>query len=356
MILGIDEVGRGPWAGPLVVGAVVLGGQTIDGLTDSKKLSKKRRDELNVLIREQAAGYALGWVTSQEIDEVGLSEALRLATRRAVEQIKTSYHEIIIDGTVNFLADTTKGQYVTTMKKADLLVPSVSAASIIAKVARDNYMAEQDVVYEGYKFGSHAGYGTAAHRAAIEKLGVTPLHRLSFAPLTKYRSKPLPSSQISVKSARRSLVSSLVGWSAPSFEKSEILSKAGAAPPTATRASAEVPAPPSNHMGAPAETEAANHLVRHGHEIVERNWKTKYCEIDIVSVKGDTVYFTEVKYRRTPWQGGGLAAITPKKLNQMRFAAKLYAQHQKMSDTNMRLAAMSLTGESPAVETFLLLD
>ena len=192
MILGIDEVGRGPWAGPLVVGAVVLGGQTIDGLTDSKKLSKKRRDELNVLIREQAAGYALGWVTSQEIDEVGLSEALRLATRRAVEQIKTSYHEIIIDGTVNFLADTTKGQYVTTMKKADLLVPSVSAASIIAKVARDNYMAEQDVVYEGYKFGSHAGYGTAAHRAAIEKLGVTPLHRLSFAPLTKYRSKPLP--------------------------------------------------------------------------------------------------------------------------------------------------------------------
>lgn len=357
MILGIDEVGRGPWAGPLVVGAVVLGGQTIDGLTDSKKLSKKRRDELNVLIREQAAGYALGWVTSQEIDEVGLSEALRLATRRAVEQIKTPYHEIIIDGTVNFLADTTKGRYVTTMKKADLLVPSVSAASIIAKVARDNYMTEQDAVYEGYKFGSHAGYGTAVHRAAIEKLGVTPLHRLSFAPLMKYRVvTPLPSSQISAKSARRSLVAGPVAASAPKNLSGRLKGFSGAAPRVATHAGADAEPLPSNHMGAPAETEAANHLVRHGHEIVERNWKTKYCEIDIVSVKGDTVYFTEVKYRKTAWQGGGLAAITPKKLNQMKFAAKLYAQHQKMSDTNMRLAVMSLTGKNPAVETFLVLD
>jgi ribonuclease HII len=152
MILGIDEVGRGPWAGPLVIGAVVLGGATIEGLTDSKKLSKKRRTELDIIIREQAAGYGLGWVTAQEIDEIGLSESLKLATRRAVEQVKAPYHEIIIDGTINFLADTSKGQYVTTLAKADLLVPSVSAASIIAKVARDNYMTEQDAIYEGYKF------------------------------------------------------------------------------------------------------------------------------------------------------------------------------------------------------------
>jgi len=346
MILGIDEVGRGPWAGPLVVGAVVLGGAAIDGLTDSKKLTKKRREELDVLIREHAASCALGWVTAQEIDEIGLSEALRLATKRAVEQIKTPYHEIIIDGTVNFLADTTKGRYATTMKKADLLVPSVSAASIIAKVARDNYMAEQDAVYEGYKFGSHAGYGTAAHRAAIEKLGVTPLHRLSFAPLAKYRaitpSLPKPSETASRRAS--------VGYAPAEARAADVSSD------LATSGSTAVSTLPSNHMGAPAETEAANHLVRHGHEIVERNWKTKYCEIDIVSVKGDTVYFTEVKYRKTPWQGGGLAAITPKKLNQMKFAAKLYAQHQKMSDTDMRLAVVSLTGKNPAVETFLVLD
>ncbi len=314
MILGIDEVGRGPWAGPLVVGAVVLGGAMIEGLTDSKKLSKKRREELDVIIREQATGYGLGWVHADEIDEVGLAEALRLATIRAVEQVDTPYYEIIIDGTINFLADTSKGQYVTTMKKADLLVPSVSAASIIAKVARDKYMAEQDELYDGYKFASHVGYGTAVHRAAIESRGVTPLHRLSFAPLAKYKAVSAPANIQS---------------------------------PTAL---------PSNHMGGIAEDEAVSYLIRLGHDIVERNWKTKYCEIDIVSHKDGTVYFTEVKYRKSASQGGGLAAITAKKLNQMKFAARLYAQSKKIRETDLRLAVMSLTGNSPEVEQFLILD
>lgn len=188
MILGIDEVGRGPWAGPLVIGAVVLGSVAIDGLTDSKKLTKKKREQLDIEIREKAAGFGLGWVAASEIDEIGLSAALNLATKRAVEQVKVPYHEIIIDGTINFLKNTSKEQYVTTLKKADLLVPSVSAASIIAKVARDTYMTAQGEVYTGYGFASHVGYGTAAHRAAIDTLGVTPLHRLSFAPLQKYRS------------------------------------------------------------------------------------------------------------------------------------------------------------------------
>ena len=187
MILGIDEVGRGPWAGPLVVGAVVLGGVAIEGLTDSKKLSKKRRELLDIEIREKAQAVGLGWVTASEIDEIGLSRALVLATKKAVEQIAVPYHEIIIDGTVNFLSGTSKADYVTTMKKADLLIPSVSAASIVAKVARDNYMADQDEIYPGYNFRSHVGYGTAKHTAAIDKLGVTPLHRLSFTPLNRYR-------------------------------------------------------------------------------------------------------------------------------------------------------------------------
>ena len=187
MILGIDEVGRGPWAGPLVVGVVVLGGAIIDGLTDSKKLTKKQRERLDIEIRQKAAGFGLGWVEASEIDEIGLSAALVLATKRAVEKIKAPYHEIIIDGTVNFLRDTSKGKFVTTLKKADLLIPSVSAASIIAKVARDNFMAQQDNKYPGYGFSRHVGYGTAAHNAAIKKLGITPLHRLSFSPLKKYR-------------------------------------------------------------------------------------------------------------------------------------------------------------------------
>ena len=188
MILGIDEVGRGPWAGPLVVGAVVLGDAPIEGLTDSKKLTAKRRQALDVVIRQRAAGIGLGWVSAAIIDQIGLSAALVLATKLAVDQVSAPYHQIIIDGTINFLAGTSKGDYVTTLIKADLLIPSVSAASIVAKVARDAYMSQQDDLYPGYGFANHVGYGTAAHAAAIYKLGVTPLHRLSFKPLAKYRS------------------------------------------------------------------------------------------------------------------------------------------------------------------------
>lgn len=314
MILGIDEVGRGPWAGPLVVGAVVLGSATIEGLTDSKKLTKKRREELDVIIRQTAQGFGLGWVHADEIDEIGLSAALRQATIRAVRGVVAPYHEIVIDGTINFLSDTTKGQYVTTMKKADLLVPSVSAASIIAKVARDDYMTQQDEIHSGYKFASHVGYGTAAHRAAIEKYGVTPLHRLSFAPLQKYGKRSVLSEEIHV---------------------------------------ATTPMMTTKKIGDQAEDEAAQYLVRQGHEIIERNWKTKYCEIDIVSHKAGTVFFVEVKYRRSADQGGGLAAITSKKLQQMKFAAEYYAQAKQLRLSNLRLAAMSLTGDSPSVETYL---
>ncbi len=348
MILGIDEVGRGPWAGPLVVGAVVLGGEPIKGLTDSKKLTKKRREELDPIIRDQAAGYGLGWVHADEIDKIGLSEALRLATRRAVEQVTTSYHEIIIDGTINFLADTTKGQYVTTLAKADLLVPSVSAASIIAKVARDNYMAQQDEIHKGYNFASHVGYGTAAHRKAIEEYGVTPLHRLSFAPLAKYKTTKNHDRLSDTNLGRNGFTPDSTG--APASGRVRV---ADIPPQDGAQI---ISSPTTKKIGDMAEEETANYLVRQGHEIIERNWKTKYCEIDIVSQKDGTVYFTEVKYRRRPDQGGGLAAITPKKLNQMKFAAKVYVQARKIRDTDLLLAACSVTGTPPDIESFLIVD
>ena len=323
MILGIDEVGRGPWAGPLVVGAVVLGGAVIEGLTDSKKLSKKRREQLYDEIYAKASGVGLGWVTAVEIDEIGLSEALRLATRRAVQQVQkggASFHEIIIDGTINFLSDTPFESYVSTMKKADLLVPSVSAASIVAKVARDRFMSNQDAVFLEYHFGTHVGYGTAAHREAIAKYGVTPLHRLSFAPLAKYKKTSEEVSQTS-----RSL----------SDGRNQ-----------STR-----------QIGDASEQAASEELVRRGHEIVARNWKTKYCEIDIISRKHDTLFFTEVKHRKNAQSGDGLAAITPKKLNQMKFAARLYVSQAKVVNYDMRLAVISTTGsQHPVVELYLELD
>ena len=341
MILGIDEVGRGPWAGPLVIGAVVLGDAQIEGLTDSKKLSKKRREILDVEIREKVAGFGLGWVDPADIDEIGLSAALKLATRRAVEQINVPYSEIIIDGTINFLSETNKGKYVTTLKKADLLIPSVSAASIIAKVARDNYMTEQDAIYPGYGFASHVGYGTAAHIAAIDKLGVTPLHRLSFGPLKKYRSQPTSSTF-----GQNGFAPGLTRAPAPCRSRAaDVLTQKGDRTTSATLTTKQI--------GDSAEDVAAKFLKKQGHRILDRNWKTKYCEIDIVSRIDDVIYFTEVKYRKTPNQGGGLAAITAKKLNQMKFAAEYYALSNQISDTNLRLATISLSGRPPIVENYL---
>lgn len=286
MILGIDEVGRGPWAGPLVVGAVVLPEpNTIEGLTDSKKLSAKKRQQLDETIRAQAVGWGLGWVHADELDAIGLSAALRLATIRAVEAVKAPYHEIIIDGTINFLKETNKGKYVTLLPKADLLIPSVSAASIIAKVARDAFMLEQEAQYPQYGFGSHVGYGTAKHRSALERHGVTPLHRTSFAP-----------------------IAALIAQGAVTPKQVPTTKKA-----TTTKS-----------IGNTAESSAAEWLRSKGYTILDRNWKTKHCEIDIIAEKNNIRYFFEVKYRSTDQQGGGVAAVTSKKLEQMRFAAELY--------------------------------
>jgi len=305
MIVGIDEVGRGAWAGPLVVGAVLLGGATIDGLTDSKALTKKRREQLDIEIRQKALAVGIGWVSAKQIDEIGLSQALKLASRRAMAHIRHEYREIIIDGTIALLDD----PRVTLMKKADLLVPCVSAASIVAKVARDNYMRHIDTVFPGYKFTGHVGYGTAAHRAAIKERGVTPLHRLSYAPLHKYDDQEMPR-------ARRVVAT-------------------------------------TKQIGDAAETKTADYLVAQGHDILARNWRTKFCEIDIVSRKDGTIYFTEVKYRKTDKQGDGFAAITPKKQQQMSFAAEFFATKNDLRDVNLRLAAASVSGTPPQILKFL---
>ena len=345
MILGIDEVGRGPWAGPLVVGAVILGGADIEGLNDSKKLTKKRREALDGVIREQATAWALGWVSARELDDVGMSQALRLATRRAVKRVQEqckeknlAFDEIIIDGTVNFLADTALEQYVTVMAKADGLIPSVSAASIIAKVARDQFMTEQDVAYPGYGFASNAGYGVAKHRAAIERLGVTPLHRLSFAPLAKYvEAGSLPSSS-RVHSSLASPPEMARERSAETSATRErsTASVGGDSEPVARLST-------TRDIGNAGEQAVADQLVADGHEIIVRNWRTRYCEIDIVSIKDGVLYFTEVKYRKNDDFGGGLAAITAKKQRQMRFAAELFiAKHPQHEGRDMRMLAVAV--------------
>lgn len=183
MIIGIDEVGRGCWAGPLVAGAVELE-QPISGLTDSKLLSKVKREVLDVQIREQAVQFALGWVWPAEIDEIGLTEAVRLAMRRAIEKLNTNDKEVVIDGNINYLNDIPGS---SCMIKADLTIPEVSAASIIAKVARDTYMTELAATHQQYGFESHVGYGTKQHMQALASSGVIhDVHRMSYKPVARY--------------------------------------------------------------------------------------------------------------------------------------------------------------------------
>ena len=185
VIVGLDEVGRGCWVGPLVAGAVALAAP-IPGLKDSKQLSKKQRETLAQQIEIQALAYGLGWVTAEEIDLLGLTNATQLAMERALEQIKISYDELIIDGNINFFADDLKARAVI---KADASVPAVSAASIVAKVARDKFMSELGAEYAMYEFAKHVGYGTARHLELLKLYGISDLHRKSYKPVQQLLGK-----------------------------------------------------------------------------------------------------------------------------------------------------------------------
>lgn len=328
MILGIDEVGRGPYAGPLVIGACILGdwqnsenAEWIKKLTDSKKLSAKRREELYVLIKEKALATATGWVSSTEIDEVGLSKALRLATRRAVEQIQKTevpFSEIIIDGTMNFLAGTKLEKYVSTLKKGDFLVKEISAASILAKVERDKYMAELDAVYPEYGFGKHVGYGTAAHQKAMEEFGLTPEHRRSFRPVREIAENKITTKQLGDQDGQ--------------MIANKITSK---------------------QLGDRGEQVVVDYLVTAGHEIVARNYKTKLFEVDIVSRKDRALYFTEVKYRGSNDFGAGLDFIDKKKQEKMRLAvAGFLATHPEYADLTPILAVAAVEKDFKLEEWF----
>lgn len=179
--IGIDEVGRGCWAGPLLVVAAKSKTDLPTGLTDSKALSKSMRESLFEAIK-QSCELGEGWVAPAEIDELGLTAAMRLAVQRALKALGAEAgDEIIMDGNYNYCPKRYKN--VTCVVKADALEPIVSAASIYAKVTRDKYMAEQALQYPAYGFEKHVGYGTLAHLAALRDFGICELHRLSYKPV-----------------------------------------------------------------------------------------------------------------------------------------------------------------------------
>lgn len=180
-MIGIDEVGRGCWAGPLLVVAARPRQKLPNSLADSKVLSKSRRLALFGRICASCQ-LAEGWVAPQEIDRLGLTAATRLAVRRALLQLAPSNDEpIVLDGNINYCPS--RFSKVQVVIGADASVPLVSAASIYAKVRRDQYMTEAAKQFPNYAFERHVGYGTAQHRRALQTYGVSQIHRLSYRPV-----------------------------------------------------------------------------------------------------------------------------------------------------------------------------
>lgn len=178
---GVDEAGRGPWAGPVTAAAVILDpARPIAGLTDSKKLSEAARDRLAPLIRERALAWAVAEASPEEIDQINIREATFLAMTRAVLALARAPSEILIDG--NALPKTLPAP-ARAIIKGDLTEPAISAASILAKTHRDAQMKAFCAQHPGYGFSQHKGYGTAAHAEALTRLGPSPIHRVSFAPV-----------------------------------------------------------------------------------------------------------------------------------------------------------------------------
>jgi ribonuclease HII len=179
-LAGVDEVGRGPLAGDVVAAAVILDpARPISGLRDSKKLSAQRREELAVLIMERALAWAVARASVAEIDELNILQASLLAMHRAVRALEPQPSYVLVDG--NRLP---RWEYAAEpVVKGDDRVPAIAAASILAKVQRDRELVALEQQYPGYGFAAHKGYPTAAHLKALQTLGVTPVHRRSFAPV-----------------------------------------------------------------------------------------------------------------------------------------------------------------------------
>lgn len=182
LVAGVDEAGRGPLAGPVIAAAVILDEtRPIEGLTDSKALSATRREELACLIRERALCWALGRAEVEEIDRLNILQASLLAMKRAVEALSRFPELALVDGN----QAPSLGCPVQTVIRGDASVPAISAASILAKVTRDAEMCLLDSCFPGYGFSQHKGYPTAAHLRALDKHGISSIHRRSFGPVRK---------------------------------------------------------------------------------------------------------------------------------------------------------------------------
>lgn len=268
LVAGIDEVGRGPLAGPVVAAAVILPKECkIEGVNDSKKLSAKKREELYDIILEKAVSYGIGIVSNERIDEINILQSTYEAMREALSQLSPKADYILADAvTIPRISTPQRG-----IIKGDAKSMSIGAASIVAKVYRDRLMEAFDEVYPGYGFGANKGYGSAEHIEGIKKLGITPIHRKTFI--------------------------------------KNFLPQDG---DTAT------------DKGNRGEVLAAKQMEKMGYEILERNFHALKGEIDIIAKKDSYIVFTEVKYRKNEAMGSPAEAVNHWKQQHIIRAAKAY--------------------------------
>ena len=268
LIAGIDEVGRGPLAGPVVAAAVILPKECkIEGVNDSKKLSAKKREELYDIILEKAVSYGIGVVSNERIDEINILQATYEAMREALSQLQPKADYILADAvTIPMVSTPQRG-----IIKGDAKSMSIGAASVVAKVYRDRMMEAYEEVYPGYGFASNKGYGAAEHIDGIKRQGITPIHRRTFV--------------------------------------KNFLPQDG---DTTTD---------KGHRG---EALVAKQMEKMGYEILERNFHALKAEIDIIAKKGNTIVFTEVKYRQNEEMGTPAEAVNYWKQQHIIRGAKAY--------------------------------
>jgi ribonuclease HII len=271
VVAGIDEVGRGSWAGPVVAAAVVPPrGKRIYRVRDSKLLTPRARAALVPKIIQWAEAVGVGAASEYEVDRLGLSEAVRLAGLRALKCLNLPVDYVLLDGNWNYL----KGRYPSeAIVGADRLCLSVAAASVVAKVTRDRLLGLYDQAYPGYGFAAHKGYASALHTACLEELGPSQIHRTRFLPIKRLTPPELFFTHI--------------------------------------------------ETGRIGETYAADYLKSEGYEIVEANYRTRYGEIDLVAKEGGELVLVEVKTRSGV--GFGLPEEAVDKKKQARLVRMAYA-------------------------------
>ena len=299
LVAGVDEVGRGALAGPVMAGAVILppdldpSAPWLQGIDDSKKLTPLQRERAAKEIHQHALAVSVGEASPEEIDRLGIVAATRLAMVRAVSGLSPQPQHLLVD----YLSLEECGLPVTPVTHGDSLSHSIASAAIAAKVARDSLMVDVDARWPGYDFHKHKGYGTRMHLQQLNRLGPSPIHRFTFAPVRK--------AHLSSSKADR------------------------------------VPSPRSR-LGGLGERLAQRFLRSRGCRILDTNYRCRWGEVDIVAQFQDTILFVEVKTRRTSSYGAPEEAITPAKVQRLIATAETYLEEHDSSHSHWRIDLISV--------------